>query len=92
MVMMTRIMILLFCLISVGAAAQIPDHVYHKNIRTIKLHKAGDIYSYPAMQLNSADVMELHFDDLFTFTFAGIASTAVDIKGKVLGQDSPHLA
>ncbi|HUR66457.1 MAG TPA: DUF5103 domain-containing protein [Chitinophagaceae bacterium] len=44
--------------------AQLPDHVYMSNIRTVKLYKSGDMYSYPAILLNSADQLELHFDDM----------------------------
>jgi hypothetical protein len=43
--------------------AQIPDHVYRPNISSVKLYKYGDIYSYPILQLNSGDLLELHFDD-----------------------------
>lgn len=43
---------------------QVPDRIYHENIRTVKLYKAGDIYSYPVMILNSNDQLELHFDDM----------------------------
>src|SRR5262245_50299925 len=46
------------------AKAQLPDHIYKSNIRTVKLYKAGDIYSYPIITLNGPDVLELHFDDL----------------------------
>ncbi len=52
---------LLFLVFS--SAAQIPDHVYKSNIRTVKLYKAGDMYSYPVMTLNSNEQLELHFDD-----------------------------
>ena len=44
--------------------AQIPDHIYKPNIHSVKLYKYGDIYSYPVIMLNSADQLELHFDDL----------------------------
>jgi hypothetical protein len=44
--------------------AQIPDHIYRENIRTVKLHKYGDIYGYPVIILNSSDQVELHFDDM----------------------------
>ena len=44
--------------------AQIPDHVYKPNIHSVKLFRAGDIYSYPVLQLNSTDQLELYFDDL----------------------------
>ncbi len=47
-----------------SATAQIPDHIYKQNIRTVKLYKAGDIYSYPALMLNSNEQLELHFDDM----------------------------
>lgn len=47
-----------------GLKAQLPDHIYRANIRTIKLYKAGDVYSYPVITLNSNDQLELHFDDM----------------------------
>ncbi len=43
---------------------QLPDHVYKPNIRSVKLYKLGDIYSYPVITLNSGDQLELHFDDM----------------------------
>ncbi|MFI5129748.1 MAG: DUF5103 domain-containing protein [Chitinophagales bacterium] len=46
------------------AHSQLPDHIYRPSIQTIKLYKLGDIYSYPTMALNGADLLELHFDDL----------------------------
>ncbi|MFC0776166.1 type IX secretion system plug protein [Terrimonas alba] len=45
------------------AGAQIPDHIYQPNIHTAKLHKYGDIFSYPIISLNSGEQLELHFDD-----------------------------
>ena len=54
----------LICLASVVVSAQLPDHIYKPNIRTVKLHKYGDIYSYPVLVLNSNDQVELHFDDM----------------------------
>ena len=44
--------------------SQIPDHIYKQNIRSVKLFKGGDIYSYPIINLNSPEVLELHFDDV----------------------------
>ena len=44
--------------------AQIPDHIYKPNIRSVTLTKAGDPYSYPEMSLNSGEQFELHFDDM----------------------------
>lgn len=46
--------------------AQIPDHIYQPNIQSVKLFKYGDIYGYPVLRLNSADQLELHFDDMET--------------------------
>lgn len=43
---------------------QLPDHIFKENIKSVKLFKYGDIYSYPVMALNSGDIFELHFDDL----------------------------
>lgn len=45
-------------------SAQLPDHIYRPNIRTVKLFKYGDIYSYPVIQLGNNEQLELHFDDL----------------------------
>src|SRR4026207_1487755 len=61
---MKKLFFLLFVLQALGISAQIPDHIYKSNIHSVKLHKAGDIFSYPVMILNSADQLELHFDDL----------------------------
>lgn len=56
---------LFFFIVNITAAkAQVPDHVYKANIRSVKLHKYGDIYSYPVITLNSTDQLELHFDDM----------------------------
>ena len=54
----------LFILAALAVKAQLPDHVYKSNIRTVKLYKAGDIYSYPVLTLNSGEQLELHFDDM----------------------------
>lgn len=57
-----RFIPLLFLSLSLGA--QLPDHIYRPNIRSVKLFKTGDIYSYPVMQLGSTEQLELHFDDM----------------------------
>lgn len=44
--------------------AQVPDQVYKPNIRSVKLFKYGDIYSYPVLQMGSNEQLELHFDDM----------------------------
>lgn len=57
--------VFLFLIISAAVAnAQIPDHIYRSTIRSVKLHKYGDIYSYPVIPLNSNEQLELHFDDM----------------------------
>lgn len=53
-----------FLMLTVVTTAQIPDHIYEPSIHTVKLYKYGDVYSYPVMNLNSNDQLELHFDDL----------------------------
>jgi len=66
--MNTRMRILLTFHLSFFTAfavnAQIPDHIYQSNIHSVKLHKYGDIYSYPVLALNGSDMLELHFDDM----------------------------
>jgi len=61
---MKTILSSIFCLLLLAGKAQLPDHIYHPNIRTVKLYKAGDMYSYPVITLNSSEQLELHFDDM----------------------------
>ncbi len=61
---MKKLFFLLFIVNISVANAQIPDHIYKSNIRSVKLHKYGDIYSYPFITLNNNDQLELHFDDM----------------------------
>lgn len=61
---MKKIVFLFLLFAVINAKGQIPDHIYKSNIRTVKLHKYGDIYSYPVIMLNSNDQLELHFDDM----------------------------
>lgn len=61
---MIRNSLLILLLISFSATAQLPDHVYKSNIKTVKLFKSGDMYSYPVIMLNSNEQLELHFDDM----------------------------
>ncbi|MFM2139029.1 MAG: hypothetical protein RJA57_1336, partial [Bacteroidota bacterium] len=44
--------------------AQRPDSVYRSQIRTVKLFKSGDPYSYPVINLQGSEQLELHFDDM----------------------------
>ena len=61
---MKNIFLFIFLLTGSLAKSQLPDHIFHSNIRSVKLFKNGDPYSYPILQLNGADRMDLHFDDL----------------------------
>lgn len=61
---MKRILGLILLLDALMTDAQIPDYTYDPNIRTVKLFRAGDIYSYPIIRLNSGDQLDMHFDDL----------------------------
>jgi hypothetical protein len=61
---MKHTFLLLLLSITLAANSQIPDHVYKSNIRSIRLHKAGDPYSYPIIRLNSGEDLDLYFDDL----------------------------
>lgn len=54
----------LLALVTLLIHAQQPDQVYKENIRSVRLYKAGDIYSYPILTLNSNEQLELHFDDM----------------------------
>jgi len=60
---------ILICLTSIfinAVTAQIPDAVYASNIKTVQLFPYGDQLGYPTVSLNSADRLELHFDDIST--------------------------
>ena len=61
---MKNIFLLFFIISALAANSQIPDHIYKDNIRTTKLYKVGDIYSYPVLNLNGNEQLELHFDDM----------------------------
>ena len=57
---------ILFVLLSITLAAnsQLPDHIYKSNIKSVRLHKANNPYSYPIINLHSLEDMDLYFDDL----------------------------
>jgi hypothetical protein len=55
----------LFFVIFLHAQKQrVPDGVYMSNIKTVQLYQQNNQLSLPIINLNSADLMELHFDDL----------------------------
>jgi hypothetical protein len=57
---------LLFLNLSVLSNAQNPDVTYMPNIQGIKLFLQGNQLGYHIINLNSGDLLELHFDDLDT--------------------------
>jgi len=61
---MKKIVSSLLLLVTIAGHSQLADHIYKPNIRSVKLYKAGDMLSYPVMMLNSADMLELQFDDM----------------------------
>ena len=44
--------------------AQQPDKIYMDNIHSVKLFVAGNQASYPIIQLNVTQILQLHFDDI----------------------------
>jgi hypothetical protein len=75
-------------LISVAANSQLGDYIYKSNIKSVKLTKANDAYSYPIIRLNSVDDLDLYFDDLdgdiknyyYTFQLCNADWTPTDLK------------
>ncbi|MEQ1675397.1 MAG: DUF5103 domain-containing protein [Chitinophagaceae bacterium] len=61
---MKKILTSFFLLLVLAANAQIADHIYKPNIHSVKLHRSGDVYSYPVLTLSGNEQLELHFDDL----------------------------
>lgn len=61
---MKKISLLFLLFYAAAACAQLPDHIYKPNIRSVKLYKSGDVYSYPVIRLDAGDQLELHFDDM----------------------------
>ena len=63
--MRMKYFVLLVCFFnSITAKTQAQDFVYANNIKTPQLFISGNQLAYPIMRLNSADQLELHFDDL----------------------------
>jgi Domain of unknown function (DUF5103) len=63
-----KLLSIIFCwnLICVNAQSIEPDKLYNPNIKTIKLFPPGNQLAAPILTLNSADLLELHFDELGT--------------------------
>ncbi len=59
------LILLISCFASIASTAQLePDKVYSSTIKTIKLFPQNNQLAIPVISLNSADQLELHFDDL----------------------------
>ncbi len=52
------------CSINFLSAQNTPGIIVQKNIHTVRLHTYGDQQGLPVYKLNSADRLELHFDDM----------------------------
>ena len=61
---MRYLLVFCSCLLFCGLSGQSPDSVYYPNIKTAKLYKVGSQVDYPIIRLNSADKLNLKFDDL----------------------------
>lgn len=68
-------LVFLLAMMCVRAIAQLPDAVYSDRIKTVQLYPYGNQLGYPLIRLNSAEQLELHFDDLdgnvknYSYTF-----------------------
>ena len=51
-------------LFSINGFSQLADAVYKDNIKAVRFHMYGDQGSLPVYRINSADQLELNFDDL----------------------------
>lgn len=61
---MKRLSFVFIILSFFNANAQVPDHIYAPNIKSVKFNVYGNPLAYPVWTLNSPDRMELNFDDL----------------------------
>jgi hypothetical protein len=57
-------LISLFLLVVLNSHAQLPDKIYKDNVKCVRFHLYGDQESMPIYNLNSAEQLELNFDDL----------------------------
>ena len=67
--MCKRYPIILFCNLIIfyatnALAQREPDKIFMKNIKTVQLSRYGDQLAYPVVKLNSADMLQLDFDDM----------------------------
>jgi hypothetical protein len=82
------LLLVLFSLFAISGFAQIVDAVYKDNIKAVRFHMYGDQQSLPVYNMNSADQLELNFDDLesnvksyyYTFQLCDYNWAPVDIS------------
>jgi Domain of unknown function (DUF5103) len=58
------LLISLFAFLTLSCFAQEPDAVFKPNIQSVRFHMYGDQQSLPIYNINSADQLELNFDDM----------------------------
>ncbi len=58
------LLITVLLLISHFGIAQVADSIYKSNIKTVRLYNYGNQLSLPIINLNTNELVELHFDDL----------------------------
>ncbi len=61
---MRQIFLPLLLLVAARSFAQEPDKIYLSSIHNVKLNYSGNQLAYPVIRLNSADQLELNFDDI----------------------------
>src|SRR5690349_18936725 len=72
--MRASVVIILMLLPTIGFT-QMQEETRLPQLKTIQLHMFGNQLGYPVLELNSADRMELHFDDMdaniknYSYTF-----------------------
>lgn len=72
---MKKIISAVWIICSLQVTAQIPDAVFSPRIKSVQLYPAGNQVGFPVIRLNSAEQLELHFDDLdanvknYSYTF-----------------------
>ena len=64
---MMRCWLVCLLLLPLISDAQLPDEVYDKNIRTVKLFIRNNQLAYPIISLGSIEQLELHFDDMDSY-------------------------
>jgi hypothetical protein len=65
--MATRLLMIAMWMVTTEAAGQeifYTDNTFRPGIKSVQLHRSGWDMTYPIIELNGADQLELHFDDL----------------------------